>query len=89
METKISMIAAVSEALLFRKQNPNASYDDTVQHISNIAMREKETSKKMGMIAAASRAIEYKERNPQATEKEIINYIMKESTNIVNNFDFK
>lgn len=83
MEVKIGMIAAVSEALSFRKQNPRAGDEDIIQHIANIATMERDITKKMGMIAAASKAVSYIERNPQASEKEVIKHVMNESENIV------
>ncbi|MBS3090750.1 hypothetical protein J4433_03225 [Candidatus Pacearchaeota archaeon] len=49
METKIGMIAAVSEALRFRKQNPKAGNEGVIQHIFNMSMRERDMTKKMGM----------------------------------------
>lgn len=89
MEVKIGMIAAVSEALSFKKQNPSARYDDIIQHITDISMVERDAMKKMGMIAAASKAIEYLERNPSANEKEIIRHVMNESGDMVKRIDLE
>ena len=49
MEVKIGMIAAVSEALRFKKHNPYAGYDDIIQHITDISMVERDAMKKMGI----------------------------------------
>lgn len=87
MEVKIGMIAAVSEALTFKKQNPRAENEDIIQHIANIATMERGITKKMGMIAAASKAVSYIERNPQATEKEVIKHVMNESSDIASKID--
>lgn len=87
MEVKIGMVAAVSEALTFKKNNPETSGDEIIQHIANIAVRERDTIKKMGMIAAASKAVSYIERNPNASEKEVIRHVMDESGNILGKFD--
>lgn len=89
METKIGMIAAVSESLRFKKQNPKANNEDIIQHITDIATVERDTTKKMGMIAAASKAISYIERNPAATEKEVIKHVMGETGNILNNMSLQ
>lgn len=87
METKIGMIAAVSEALRFRKQNPSAQNEDIIQHITNIAMCERSNRNKMGMIVAASKAVSYIERNPQATEKDVIKHVMSESESMVSKIE--
>lgn len=82
METKIGMIAAVSEALRYKGQNSNASHDEIIQHISNIASKEKDKTTKIGMIAAAAKALDYIERNPDVNEKEVIKHVMHESSDI-------
>ena len=89
MDTKIGMVAAVSEALRYRKQNPKAGNEEVIQHISNISMKERDRTKKMGMISAASRAVEYVERNPNASEKDVIRKVMDESSSILGKFNLK
>ncbi len=89
MEIKIGMIAAVSEALRLKRQNPPTQNEEIIQHITNIATRERGLSKKMGMIAAASKAVSYLERNPQANEKEVIRHVMDESSDIIGKIDLE
>ena len=89
MDTKIGMVAAVSEALRYRKQNPKAGNEEVIQHISNISMRERDMTKKIGMIAAASRAVDYIERNPNVSEKEVIKHVMNESGEMIRNISLK
>ncbi|MFH1248858.1 MAG: hypothetical protein V1660_01795 [archaeon] len=87
METKIGMIAAVSEALRYKKENPAALHEDIIQHISDIAAKERDMSKKIGMIAAASRALTYIDKNPAANEKEIIRHVMSQTSDIESKID--
>lgn len=78
MEKKISMIAAVSEALSFRKMNPNANHEDVLSHISNFVSAKREEETKLSMIAAAAKALTIIEREPSLNEKEIINRVMQQ-----------
>ena len=89
MEVKIGMIAAVSEALRYKKEHPKANDEEIIQHITDIATMERDKIKKMGMIAAASKAVSYIERNPNATEKEVIKQVMQESGEIASKIDLE
>lgn len=87
MEKKISMIAAVSEALSFRKMNPNANHEDVLGHISNFVSDKREEETKLSMIAAAAKALAIIEKEPSLNEKEIINRVMQQIPEITKTID--
>ncbi len=87
MEKKISMIAAVSEALSFRKINKNVNHEDILSHISNFVSATKEEETKLNMIAAAAKALTIIEREPQLDEKEIIGRVMQQISEISKTVD--
>jgi len=61
---KIRMIAAVSEALSFKKGNSDADNEKALRHISKFVSSERDEETKIGMIASASRALSIQERSP-------------------------
>jgi hypothetical protein len=84
---EVRMVAAVSEALEFRKRNPNVDSEKILSHIINLVAKEKEQDIKLGMIAAASKAVFILERNPNMHERMIIKQVMKEFPDIIAGID--
>lgn len=85
IERKISMVAAASEALTYRKKNPACDSDRVLQHISkNVAIGKDEVTK-MGMIAAATEAITISQKNPALNEKDVLRRVMTNIPNLLDN----
>ena len=85
VERKISMVAAASGALAYRKKNPAHGSDKVLQYSSmNVAIRKDECTK-MGMIAAATKAITMAEKQPSLQEKEIIRRVISSIPNMLEN----
>ncbi|MEK6937731.1 MAG: hypothetical protein V2A62_00770 [Candidatus Woesearchaeota archaeon] len=85
IERKISMVAAASEALIYRKKNPACDSDRVLQHISkNVAIGKDEITK-MGMIAAATEAITISQKNPALNEKDVIRRVMDNLPGLIGN----
>ena len=87
MEKKVKMITTVSQALAFRKKNPELTNEEILKKVSINVFSEKNNEAKIGMIAAASKALDINQRNPKLTEKEVINEVMKELSGILNIID--
>ncbi len=85
VERKISMIAAASEALSYRRKNPKTDSERIMQHISRNVLSGKDELTKMGMVAAASEAISLIEKQPNLSEREIIRQVMGNLPHMLNN----
>lgn len=85
METQIKMIAAATEVLQLRKQNPMAIDEDVFQHVSDHIEKEhiKEEKVKIAMIAAADETFKIARQNPKFSEKEILKQLMEKIPFIV------
>ena len=79
---KIAMVAAVSEALNYKKNNPRSEEGEVMRHVL-YAFRVNEEVK-IGIIAAVSKALTYKE-NRIFSDKEIISKILSEGNDILKN----
>lgn len=77
---KIAMVAAVSEALTYKKNNPLSNEGEIMRHVL-YSFRANEQVK-IGIIAAVSKALTYKE-NRTLSDKEIISKIMNEGNDIL------
>ena len=86
-EKGVNMIAAVSKALAFRKNNPRADSEMIMKHVSRFIEATEDDGAKLGMIAASSRAVYILEREPNLTDKEIIKRVMKELPEIKSRID--
>ncbi|MBI4983346.1 hypothetical protein HZC32_01775 [Candidatus Woesearchaeota archaeon] len=84
---KISMVAAASEALTYRKKNPGSDSDRVLRYISKNVAIGKDEMTKIGMIAAASEALSIAEKQPTLNEKEVIRMIMGNIPNILSNIN--
>ena len=85
IERKISMVAAASEALAYKKKNPHCDSDKVLQHISRNVVLGKDEMTKMGMIAAASEALDMSYKQPGLTDKEVLKNVMNNIPNMLNN----
>jgi len=87
IERKISMMAAASEALAYRKKNPAHDSDRVMQHISrNVAVGKDELTK-MGMIAAATEALTISQKQPALNEKDVLRKVMSNLPELINNLN--
>lgn len=87
IERKISMVAAASEALAYKKKNPAHDSDRVLQYISkNVAIGKDEITK-MGMIAAATDALTIVEKQPALNEKDVLRKVMDNLPGIINNIN--
>jgi hypothetical protein len=85
IERKISMMAAASEALSYKKKNPAHDGDRVMQYISrNVAVGKDELTK-MGMIAAATEALTISQKQPALTEKDVLRKVMDNLPGLINN----
>lgn len=87
IDRKISMVAAASEALSYRKKNPAHDSDRIMQYISRNVAIGKDEMTKMGMIAAATEALSMVEKQPSLNDKEIIRRIMGNIPSILTNIN--
>jgi hypothetical protein len=82
---KIVMIAAINEAIKIKKQKPYADAEDIMPSvlmlISNFSKRD---DSRLGAIAAVNSTIKYMNKNPGANEKEIFQFILDNSSEIIN-----
>lgn len=85
IERKISMVAAASEALSYKKKNPRCDSDKILQHISRNVVPGKDEITKMGMIAAASEALDMAYKQPSLTDKEVLKTVMNNIPNMLSN----
>jgi hypothetical protein len=85
IERKISMVAAASEALAFKKKNPHCDSDKILQHISRNIVLGKDEVTKMGMIAAASEALDLAYKQPALSDKEVLRNVMDSLPSMLNN----
>jgi hypothetical protein len=85
IERKISMVAAASEALTYKKKNPRCDSDKVLQHISRNVVLGKDELTKMGMIAAATEALTIAEKQPSLSEKEVLRTVMNNLPSMLEN----
>jgi len=79
----ISMIAGVSEALKFKKQNPNASDDEIMQFVLNKSRNIQLQESKVDVVAGVSHALKILAREPGLKDREIIERVMQEMKTIM------
>ena len=84
IERKISMVAAASEALAYKKKNPAHDSDRVMQYISRSVAIGKDEITKMGMIAAATEALTICEKQPALNEKDVLRKVMSNLPGIIN-----
>ena len=85
VERKISMVAAASEALAYKKKNPGHDSDRVLQFISRSVAVGKDELTKIGMIAAATDALTIVEKQPALTEKDVLRKVMNNLPDILSN----
>ena len=87
MKTKkgIDVIAGVSEALKFRKENNTSDEEKVMQHILNFIKKSEYTKSKFDIIAGVSYALKILEREPKVKDKEVINRVLNDLPAIVEN----
>jgi hypothetical protein len=82
--SKLVMIAAVNEAMKFKKQHPNADAEDIMPHVMRtIQGISRDSDAKISAIAAADSTIKFMWKNPDATEKQIFQFILDKSSEIM------
>ena len=59
MQHEVNIIAAVSEALKFRKQHPSALSDEILAHVTPLVREERDQTTKLAMIVATSQALSF------------------------------
>jgi hypothetical protein len=72
----IEMIAAVSEALKFRKANPSADEEKIMRHVMSFLSEARSKEAKISSIAAVNYALKMLRQNPKHTERAIIDEIV-------------
>ena len=77
---KVVFVAAVSEAIKYRKENPGAQEGEVIRHILKTFKGDEDF--KRGVVAAVSRFLYYQDRD-SLTEKQAIARIVKESNEIL------
>lgn len=82
------MIAAVTEALSFKRKNFTSDNQVILKHIAKFVSVEADELTKIGMIASASKALEISERNPAMKEREIIKQVVNELDGIIQQIDY-
>lgn len=78
---KISVMAAASRALDYKKKNPKAE----IEEIMNSIIKDSEIieSANTSAVPAVARAVKYKESNPNLSDREILQRIMNEIPEIM------
>ena len=78
---KISLMAAASKALDYKKNNQNAGIEEIMRSI----MKDNEIieSANISAVPAVARAVKYKESNPGLSDREILQRIMNEIPEIM------
>jgi hypothetical protein len=87
IDIKVKMVSAVTEVLKFKKENPRANYEQSLQHISNIVKKEKNQYIKLGMVSSASKALSILEREPRLKDKDVMRKIVDELPKILEKID--
>ncbi|MBI2045609.1 hypothetical protein HYT23_06125 [Candidatus Pacearchaeota archaeon] len=77
---KVVFVAAVSEAIKYRRENSKADEGEVIRHILRNFKGDEDF--KRGIIAAVSRFLYYRDRD-SLTEKQAIARIVKESDDIL------
>ena len=85
MQNEVNIIAAVSEALKFRKQRPLARHEEILEHINPLIRQERDQDIKLGMIVATSRALDFLEKHPDLNDKAALQHVMANLSEIVQN----
>jgi hypothetical protein len=83
IDIKVKMMAAVAEALKYRKGNPSMEYGRIMQHISDMVRKERNQHTQLGMIAAASKALTISEKEPRLKEREVMKRVMEQLPEIL------
>ena len=77
---KVVFVAAVSEAIKYKKETPFAQEGEIIRHILRTFRGDEDF--KRGVVAAVSRFLYYRDRD-SLTEKQAIARIVKESNEIL------
>lgn len=80
---EVSMIAAVTQALTYKRYYPEANNDKAIDHVVKYASVTKNQIAQFAMIAAASKALGMLERNSKLKEKDVLVKMMGELPKII------
>ncbi len=86
VDIEVRMIAAISEALNYKRKNPPFDTEKILKHISKFIKQEKSRTQ-IAMIAATSKAVGLIEKDNSLADREIIKKIMPELKEISNRID--
>jgi len=77
MEPKIAMISSATEVINFRKQNPSATSEQMMSHVSKATRECKGELAKIHAIASAGKVVSIMEKHPRYTSREVLAELVK------------
>ena len=81
----VNIIATVSAALKFKKQQPLAQREEILGHINQLVRQEHDERIKLSMLVATNRALDFLDKHPDLNDKAALQHVMANLTDILKN----